>query len=80
MSGWAVGDGYRVYPTRMNITSEVADLGARIAALSERGAPEGSFRFGEKLTRYKVPETVNFIDAIPKNPVGKLLRRVLAAG
>ena len=35
---------------------------------------------GEKLARYKVPETVSFVDAIPKNPVGKLLRRVLAAG
>ncbi|MDP6574031.1 MAG: acyl-CoA synthetase [Rhodospirillales bacterium] len=35
---------------------------------------------GEKLARYKVPETMNFVDAIPKNPVGKLLRRVLVAG
>jgi len=35
---------------------------------------------GENLARYKVPETVSFVDAIPKNPVGKLLRRVLAAG
>lgn len=33
---------------------------------------------GERLARYKVPETVRFVDAIPKNPVGKLLRRALA--
>ena len=31
------------------------------------------------LAKYKVPESVTFLDAIPKNPVGKLLRRVLVA-
>ncbi|KAF2395878.1 acetyl-CoA synthetase-like protein [Trichodelitschia bisporula] len=32
---------------------------------------------GERLARYKVPEEVVFVDCIPKNPTGKVLRRVL---
>jgi 4-coumarate--CoA ligase len=30
-----------------------------------------------KLARYKIPEEIVFIDAIPKNPTGKILRRLL---
>jgi fatty acid CoA ligase FadD22 len=29
------------------------------------------------LTSYKVPEDVEFIDALPRNSTGKILRRVL---
>jgi fatty acid CoA ligase FadD22 len=32
---------------------------------------------GAKLTSYKVPEDVEFIDALPRNSTGKILRRVL---
>jgi acyl-CoA synthetase (AMP-forming)/AMP-acid ligase II len=31
----------------------------------------------EKLSRYKLPKKVIFIDAIPRNPAGKVLKRVL---
>ncbi|MBL4789966.1 MAG: AMP-binding protein, partial [Kordiimonadaceae bacterium] len=31
----------------------------------------------EHLTNYKVPKVVRFIDALPKSPVGKVLRREL---
>ena len=31
----------------------------------------------EKLSRYKLPKKVLFIDAIPRNPAGKVLKRVL---
>jgi acyl-CoA synthetase (AMP-forming)/AMP-acid ligase II len=32
---------------------------------------------GEKLAKYKIPEEIEFTRAIPKNPTGKVLRRVL---
>ena len=32
---------------------------------------------GEKLARYKLPKKVLFVDAIPRNPSGKILKRVL---
>lgn len=35
--------------------------------------------FREKLTAYKVPRYVEFINVLPKNPVGKILRRKLRA-
>jgi long-chain acyl-CoA synthetase len=31
----------------------------------------------EKLATFKVPRIVEFIDAVPKNPQGKVLKRVL---
>jgi acyl-CoA synthetase (AMP-forming)/AMP-acid ligase II len=31
----------------------------------------------EKLSRYKLPRKVIFVDAIPRNPSGKILKRVL---
>ena len=30
-----------------------------------------------KLARYKLPRVVEFTDAIPRNPTGKILKRVL---
>jgi acyl-coenzyme A synthetase/AMP-(fatty) acid ligase len=32
---------------------------------------------GQKLAKYKVPQEVAFVHSIPKNPTGKILRRVL---
>jgi len=32
---------------------------------------------GEKLSRYKLPRKVVFVDSIPRNPSGKILKRVL---
>ena len=34
---------------------------------------------GKSLARYKIPEQVVFVSTIPKNPTGKILRRVLRA-
>jgi long-chain acyl-CoA synthetase len=31
----------------------------------------------ERLTSYKLPKTIEFIDELPKTPVGKILRREL---
>jgi long-chain acyl-CoA synthetase len=31
----------------------------------------------ERMAAYKVPRAINFVDAIPKNPSGKVLKRVL---
>ena len=32
---------------------------------------------GERLSKYKIPEQIVFVKSIPKNPTGKILRRVL---
>jgi long-chain acyl-CoA synthetase len=31
------------------------------------------------LSRYKVPKTIRFVAALPRNPMGKVLRRELRA-
>jgi fatty-acyl-CoA synthase len=31
----------------------------------------------ENLARYKVPREVEFLDELPRNPTGKILKRVL---
>jgi fatty-acyl-CoA synthase len=33
----------------------------------------------DNLARYKVPRDVHFIDELPRNPTGKVLKRVLRA-
>jgi acyl-CoA synthetase (AMP-forming)/AMP-acid ligase II len=33
----------------------------------------------ERLAHYKCPRTVDFIDALPRNPSGKVLKRTLRA-
>ncbi len=45
-----------------------------IAQIDERGAKEF---LGARLARYKNIEEVQFVDKIPRNPTGKILRRVL---
>ncbi len=35
---------------------------------------------GEQLARFKVPKDVTFLDALPRNPSGKVLKRELRAG
>jgi acyl-coenzyme A synthetase/AMP-(fatty) acid ligase len=32
---------------------------------------------GERLTHYKQPRQVRFVSSIPRNPSGKILRRIL---
>jgi len=47
---------------------------------SERTSPEPAdviaFTDG-KLARYKMPKQVEFVDELPRNPQGKILKRVL---
>jgi len=31
----------------------------------------------ERIAHYKCPRSVDFLDAIPRNPTGKILKRVL---
>ena len=33
----------------------------------------------ERLAHYKCPKSVDFVDTLPRNPSGKLLKRVLRA-
>jgi acyl-CoA synthetase (AMP-forming)/AMP-acid ligase II len=33
----------------------------------------------ERIARYKAPKSVDFVDALPRNPSGKILKRVLRA-
>ena len=33
----------------------------------------------ERLAKYKCPRQVRFVDALPKNPIGKILRKELRA-
>jgi fatty-acyl-CoA synthase len=60
-----------------------ADFGKRLRAfiVSEPGAPQNAEEIKlyvkNNLARYKVPRDVVFIDDLPRNATGKLLRRVL---
>ena len=60
-----------------------ADFGKRLRAfiVSEPGAPQDieeiKLYVKNNLARYKVPRDVVFIDELPRNATGKLLRRVL---
>jgi acyl-CoA synthetase (AMP-forming)/AMP-acid ligase II len=60
-------------------------LGERVVALVERkpGAPSVAAEelralCAERLARYKVPEEIWFVDALPRNAMGKIARRELA--
>ncbi|MBV9721663.1 MAG: AMP-binding protein, partial [Mycobacterium sp.] len=61
-----------------------AEFGKRLRAfvVSEPGAPQDveeiKLYVKNNLARYKVPRDVVFIDELPRNATGKLLRRVLA--
>jgi 2-furoate---CoA ligase len=59
--------------------------GKIVAAFVKRSAPVSeaeleSFCRDSGLTNFKRPRRFVFVDAIPKSPVGKLLRRLLVAG
>jgi fatty-acyl-CoA synthase len=62
---------------------EDADFGKRLRAfiVSQPGAPQNEEEIKlyvkNNLARYKVPRDVVFIDELPRNATGKLLRRVL---
>jgi long-chain acyl-CoA synthetase len=62
-----------------------ARLGERVAAAvvlePGSGATEASIRerCGESLARYKIPERVVVVDALPRNAMGKVLRRQVLA-
>jgi acyl-CoA synthetase (AMP-forming)/AMP-acid ligase II len=49
-----------------------------VAAPGTTLTPEQVIEFCQgKLARYKIPRVVEFVDAIPRNPTGKILKRVL---
>jgi fatty-acyl-CoA synthase len=62
---------------------EDPEFGRRLAAFvvlkPERPASEDEIRdfVKDNLARYKVPRDVSFIDALPRNPTGKVLKRRL---
>ena len=67
--------------------SEVAVVGLAderwgkiVTAFVKRAAPVERFCRGSGLADFKRPRRYVFVDAIPKSPVGKLLRRKLVAG
>jgi acyl-CoA synthetase (AMP-forming)/AMP-acid ligase II len=59
--------------------------GERVAALVVAAGPSGvdvdalRAHCAERLARFKVPETIEVADAIPKGPTGKVQRRLMAA-
>jgi acyl-CoA synthetase (AMP-forming)/AMP-acid ligase II len=65
---------------------EDPDFGQRLRAFvvprdGERpSAEELSAYLRERLARYKLPREVRFLDAIPRNPTGKVLKRQLPQG
>ena len=49
-----------------------------VAAGADAPAPEDIIAFGkESLAPHKVPKDIAFIDALPRNPAGKILKRML---
>jgi fatty-acyl-CoA synthase len=68
------------------ISVEDAEFGQRLRAfvvLEERhavSAADVQAFVRENLARYKVPRDVVFLDELPRNPTGKVLKRELAAG
>ena len=65
---------------------EDADFGQRLRAFvvihdaHELSAEEVQAFVKENLARYKVPRDVVFLDELPRNPTGKILKRELAIG
>lgn len=70
--------------------AEVAVIGAPDAALGERvracivlfepgslTAPEVKEYLSDKIAKYKIPEHIEFLTEIPKNPTGKILKQEL---
>ena len=45
----------------------------------ETGAADIIAYAGERIARYKLPKSVDFVEALPRNPTGKILRRELRA-
>lgn len=64
---------------------EDADFGMRLRAFvvtkdgSELGEDEVRDHVKQNLARYKVPRDVVFVDALPRNPAGKVVKRELPA-
>jgi fatty-acyl-CoA synthase len=62
------------------------DFGQRLAAYvvaapgARPTADELKAHVKAQLARYKVPRDVHFLDELPRNPTGKLLRKALASG
>ena len=49
-----------------------------VATGADAPAPEDIIAFGkESLAPHKVPKDIAFIDALPRNPAGKILKRML---
>jgi acyl-coenzyme A synthetase/AMP-(fatty) acid ligase len=47
----------------------------RMRSAGTRRCPASSFR--TRIAGYKTPKAVDFLDALPRNPLGKILRRHL---
>ena len=45
----------------------------------ESNAAKGKLFARERIAAYKCPKSVDFIDALPRNPSGKILKRELRA-
>ncbi len=56
-------------------------LKAFVALMPGESADEAELKgyVRENLARYKVPREVVFLDTLPRNPTGKVLKRELAA-
>jgi fatty-acyl-CoA synthase len=60
-----------------------ADFGQRLAAFvvlregAQASADDLRTHVKDHLARYKVPRDVEFVDEIPRNPTGKIVKRLL---
>ena len=55
---------------------------ASLVVASEGGAPDPAAVIAwarERIAAYKAPKSIDFIEALPRNPSGKVLRRELRA-
>jgi acyl-CoA synthetase (AMP-forming)/AMP-acid ligase II len=64
----------------IDLANGVGDVSRAFVVLGEKSqlSEEDVKAFvGKSLARYKIPEEVVFVGSIPKNPTGKILRRIL---
>lgn len=66
-----------VYGATHPVKGEIVKATIRLKSGSAIASEEIKAFCADKMATYKVPRTIDFVDALPKNATGKILRRVL---